>query len=440
MDARPARAAAEIAAPARPEPATVATSKRACARAFTLDAARSHGDLTAGNRLYVGDNLRVLRTLGESPAFAGRFRCAYLDPPFNTGRAFAEYDDRYAAGAWEDAIAPRLEALAPLLADDGAVFAEIDDTELGTLQRLMDDAFGRANRVSTITVVRSAPTGHKAKNRGPVNVTDFLLVYAKDKTRWRCTPLTRQRRDYDGAYSTFIVNRGGAPDTWRFVPLARHVAKELGFESAHDARGAMGRVAFDARLADFALEQSDAVARLAQPRFEAVSRAAQALILKSREEPSRIFTLARSGLPDLLLKGGNRLLFLASKVALVNGARVLVEPLTNVWDDVPFQGISREGGVVFKRNKKPERLLERILRMATEPGDWVLDPYLGSGTTAAVAHKMARQWVGIEEGAHVDAMCIPRLRRVVDGTDTTGIARVAAPDGYAGGRGFAVYA
>ncbi len=116
---------------------------------------------------------------------------------------------------------------------------------------------------------------------------------------------------------------------------------------------------------------------------------------------------------------------------------MLVEPLTNVWDDVPFQGIAREGGVVFARNKKPERLVERVLAMASDERDWVIDPFLGSGTTAAVAHKMGRRWIGIEQGDQFEAMCVPRLGRVVRGEDATGITRARA---WRGGGGFGVYA
>jgi adenine-specific DNA-methyltransferase len=168
-----------------------------------------------------------------------------------------------------------------------------------------------------------------------------------------------------------------------------------------------------------------------------VSRDAQALILRSRKEPDRVFRLARKGLPDLLLRGGNRVLFLSRKVAEVDGEPRIVEPLTNVWDDLGFQGIAREGGVVFSRNKKPERLLARVLAMATDPDDWVLDPFLGSGTTAAVAHKMGRRWVGIEQGDQLRRLCVPRLRRVVSGEDRTGVSRAF---GWSGGGGFAVLA
>jgi adenine-specific DNA-methyltransferase len=182
------------------------------------------------------------------------------------------------------------------------------------------------------------------------------------------------------------------------------------------------------------------VVRFAQPRYEAVSREARAWIDRSRAEPERVFVLERDGKrgrkTPMILRGGNRVLFLADKVGIVDGARALVEPLTNVWDDVPFQGIAREGGVVLARSKKPERLLARVLAMTTEAGDWVLDPFLGSGTTAAVAHKMGRRWVGIEEGRQVDELCLPRLRRVVDGADATGVTRA---ERWSGGGGFGVY-
>jgi len=136
------------------------------------------------------------------------------------------------------------------------------------------------------------------------------------------------------------------------------------------------------------------------------------------------------------VRGGNRILFLRDKVRSVGGKRVLVEPITNVWSDVPFQGIAREGGVTFSRNKKPEALLERVIAMTTSPGDWVLDPFVGSGTTAAAAHKMNRHWVGIDEGEHLLSLAVPRMERVVSGTDLTGITKKQA---FRGGGGFRVY-
>jgi adenine-specific DNA-methyltransferase len=394
-----------------------------------------HGDPSGENLLVHGDNLAAMEWLEER--LAGEVACVYLDPPFNTGRTFAEYRDARAPDEWLAMMRPRLAAALPLLRDDGALFVEIDDTMVADLQRLMDDVVGRSNRVCTVTIVRSASTGHKAKNRGPINVTDFLLVYEKKRGGWRYRPQVRVRPRHDPAYGLWVPNAGEPCEGWRFEPLAPRVATDLGYPSTRAATRALGAHELQRRIGAFALANAGKVARFAQPRFEAVSRDAQALILRSRKEPDRVFRLARKGLPDLLLRGGNRVLFLSRKVAEVDGEPRIVEPLTNVWDDLGFQGIAREGGVVFSRNKKPERLLARVLAMATDPDDWVLDPFLGSGTTAAVAHKMGRRWVGIEQGDQLRRLCVPRLRRVVSGEDRTGVSRAF---GWSGGGGFAVLA
>jgi adenine-specific DNA-methyltransferase len=413
------------------------TSARAAdLRSFTRDDARSRGRFAKGeNRLVHGDNIDALRWLArpEGGGFGGCVRCVYLDPPFNSGRSFAQYDDALAPRDWRAMMEPRLEAIAALVAADGAVFLEIDDTMLADLVGLCDGVFGRYNRVSTITVVRSASTGHKAINAGPVNVSDFLLVYAKDRRAWRANPQWRARDTYDAAYGTFVLNREEDVARWRFEPLRKHALVALGYATAKDARATLGADGLARAVERFAIDNARAVVRFAQPRVEAVSREARAWIARSKSEPDKVLRLQREGYKDMLLRGGNRILFLADKVK--DG--VLVEPLTNVWTDVPFQGIAREGGVVFARNKKPERLVERVVAMSSDEGDWVLDPFLGSGTTAAVAHKMGRRWLGIEQGAQMTTMCIPRLERVVAGQDPTGITRAR---GWRGGGGFGVYA
>jgi len=390
---------------------------------FARDPARSYGDPSSADAVVHAENLDAMQRLAGA-GFAGRFRCVYLDPPFNSGRRFALYDDALDPGAWRAMMLERLAAARHLMSDDGAIFVEIDDTELGSLQCAMDDVFGRGQRISTITIVRSAATGHKAGNRGPVNVTDYLFVYAKDRARFRYNPVVRERTRYDAAYSTWLENPADPAEAWRFCPLRARVMGEL------------GRAPSLAEVHAYAVAHAQQVVRFAQPRYEAVSREAQALIDRSRREPDRVLRLVRPRRKDLLLRGGNRILWLADKVIERGGRRVLVEPVTNVWDDIGFQGIAREGGVRFVRSKKPEKLVARILAMSTDPGDWVLDAFLGSGTTAAVALKMGRRWVGIERGAHVDDLCIPRLRSVVDGADEAGVTRAFA---WRGGGGFHVW-
>ncbi len=394
----------------------------------------AYGDEDAENMLLRGDNLDVLTRMASS--FRGRFRCVYLDPPFNTGRAFREYKDALSPAAWREMMRARLDALVPLVAEDGAVAVEIDDTELGALLGLLDEALGRENRVSTVTIVRSASTGHKAVNRGPVNVADYLLLYAKDRRAFRPNALYRRREGRDPAYGLYLENPEARPDAWRFVPLGGAVAEHLGYVGRRAATKALGVEGFERAVRRFSIDRAKRVVRFAQPRYEAVSAEARRTIDKSRLEPSRVFVLERPGYSPMILRGGNRLLFLADKVRSMDGERVIAEPLTNVWDDVPFQGIAREGGVTFTRNKKPERLLERVLALTTEPGDWVLDPFLGSGTTAAVAHKMGRRWVGIESSATLDDLCVPRLDRVIRGEDPYGVTEKL---GWRGGGGFGVH-
>jgi adenine-specific DNA-methyltransferase len=404
---------------------------------FARDGGRSIGAAADDeNRLVQGDNLAAMRWLART-GFAGRVRCAYLDPPYNSGRTFAEYDDALSDAEWCAMMRPRMEALRELLAEGGALFAEIDDTMLAPLHGLLDDVFGRENRVSTITIVRSAGTGHKAINAGPVNVSDYLLVYAKARARWRPNPLWRERAGYDAAYSLFVPNLKDGHEAWRFESLRVHACAHLGHATVREARAALGKERLLRAIEHFAVMHAGQVVRFAQPRVEAVSREARALIARSKEEPETTFRLPRAGYKEMILRAGNRVLFLADKVRLADsGAPVLVEPLTNVWSDVPFQGIAREGGVVFSRNKKPERLVERVLAMGSDEGDWVIDPFLGSGTTAAVAHKMGRRWLGIERGAQLETMCLPRVGRVVRGEDATGITRARC---WAGGGGFGVY-
>jgi adenine-specific DNA-methyltransferase len=365
--------------------------------------------------------------------WAERFRCAYLDPPFNTGRRFAEYDDARAPNEWAARMRETLEAIHPLVARDGTVVCEIDDTELGALIEIGDQVFGRDNRFAIVTVVRSAATGHKAINRGPMNVTDYVVMWARDKRALRLNASVRARASYDAAYRTWLENPDAPPEAWTFVPLGGVVAEKLGHAGTRAARRALGGETFERELARFAMKHARHVVRFAQPRFEAIGKDAREIVVRSRMTPDKVFRLARRDHKDFIVKGGNRILCLADKVREIDGEPALVEPLTNVWDDIGFQGIAREGGVVFSRNKKPERLLERILAMTTNPSDWVLDPFAGSGTTAAVAHKMSRRWITIEREADLFARTRERLERVVRGEEDTGITRAC---GWKGGGAF----
>jgi adenine-specific DNA-methyltransferase len=164
-----------------------------------------------------------------------------------------------------------------------------------------------------------------------------------------------------------------------------------------------------------------------------VSAEARKLIDRSESEPEQIFRLQRDGYSDIYLKGGKRILFYSDKLKNIDGKLVAGEPLTTLWDDILSNNIHAEGGVEFPKGKKPEGLIKRAIELATNPGDWVLDSFAGSGTTGAVAHKMGRRWIMVELGSHCDTHIAPRLRSLINGSDPSGIT---AAVGWKGGGGF----
>ncbi len=378
------------------------------------------------NRLIFGDNLLALKALEQE--FTGEVKCIYIDPPFNTGQAFEHYDDAMENSGWLSLMRDRLVLLRRLLRPDGSFYVHIDDTQLGYIIVLLDEIFGRANRVSVISFKQGSATGHKSINPGCVTTTNFVLVYAKDKAAVRLNRVYTAR-DRDKRYAQFIVNRDDPYQAWHFVTLSKALAAELGMAE----RDAKRLPDYEERLDAFVLENPASVSRLARPDFDAVSEAARGLIQRSRENPGEVFLLTRDGYSDMYFRGGERVLFYSDKLKLIDGRWVAGEPLTTLWDDLLSNNLHNEGGVAFPKGKKPEALVKRIFEMATEPGDLVLDSFAGSGTTGAVAHKMKRRWIQIELGEHALTHIVPRLRAVVDGTDTGGIT---AGMKWKGGGGF----
>ena len=422
------------------------------------------------NLLIRGDNLIALKTLHEY--YASKVKLIYIDPPFNTQQAFREYEDGLEHSLWLTMMRDRLELLRALLAPDGSLWCEIDDSEAGYLNVLLDEIFGRVNRIATVTIKRSAATGHKAINPGPINVTDFLFGYARDASRWTYRPQLVLREAYDKQYSKWIPNIDAPEGEWTFEPLADVFARAKGFTDARAARRTMGAAPFKKAMEAFALENARQVVRFAMPNYEGVGRAARELIDRSRAERNTVFRLEREKHSDMLFYNGDRILFLSDKVhspeveegvegrgdleaaeaeevitegeageiaeaeagTSANGqGPAIAEKLTNFWDDIPWQGIAKEGGVDFPKNKKPERLLQRVIALATNKGDLVLDSFAGSGTTGAVAHKMGRRWIMVELGEHAETLALERLKRVVSGQDTTGVSKIEA---WTGGGGF----
>lgn len=388
----------------------------------------AHGDASAENLLIQGDNLKALKAL--LPFYRGQVKCIYADPPFNTEQAFPDYDDKLEHSQWLTMLYPALELQRELLAPDGTLFIHIDDNELGYLIAIADEVMNRKNRVAIVTFKQGAATGHKSINPGMVSTTNFILVYAKDKACWKPNRLFTGR-ERDKRYGSFLVNPDDHYSEWRLTTLSAAFAIEKG-KKITELRKELGPQLLEDQLNDFVIEHASQVIQPVRPDYDAVSEAAQKLIDQSLAEPEKIFLLERNGYSDMYFRGGQRWIFYREKLKEIDGVLVAGEPLTTLWDDLLSNNLHKEGGVEFPKSKKPEALLKRVIELSTKVGDLVLDGFLGSGTTAAVAHKMGRRYIGIEMGEHAVTKCLPRLKAVIEG-DQNGVSQSV---NWQGGGGF----
>jgi len=367
------------------------------------------------NRLIHGDNLPALKSLVQE--MPGAFQCAYLDPPYNTGEAQrgasgAGYSDRYDRAEWREMMVARLRLVRDLLSEEGSLFVQLDDNELDTLKLALDEIFGRPQFINRITVAARSPSAFSTVNPGVFKASEYILWYAKSRSRMRAYPL-RIPRDPDRAYALWLENPADPVEAWRVVSLRGAFPAETDLDSVR-------------------VHQAAQVCRLATISNKKAGRAILAAKERSREQPERVLRVERDGLDPQFVLRGQQLIFYDKQVSLLDGVPTATRPLTNIWTDIPWEGIAKEGGVQFKTGKKPEKLLRRCLQLCTRPGDWVLDPFSGSGTTAAVAHKMGRAWIAMEAGA-IHTASRERLKRVVEGADPHGISSM---EGWSGGGTF----
>jgi adenine-specific DNA-methyltransferase len=388
----------------------------------------SRGEKKTENLLIYGDNLLGLKALETE--YAQKIQCIYIDPPFNTQQAFEHYDDGVEHSLWLSMMKHRLQILHKLLTNSGSLFIHIDDNELGYLIVLADEIFGRQNRISIITFKQGAATGHKAINKGVVSTSNFLLIYAKNKNEWKNHKIFTAR-DRDTRYDQFVINRNKDMKEWKMVPLRQAFLDSVG----KDAKAFKGpeKETLEAQLDEFVLNNPDSVVQLARPDYKNVGEKVREVIDASTKKPDKFFHLKREEHSDMYFLRGKRLLFYSQKLKQVDGQVVAGEPLTTIWDDLLSNNLHNEGGVKLPKGKKPEALLKRVIEMSTDPGEFVLDSFGGSGTTGAVAHKMGRKWIMIELGKHCEELIVPRLEKVISGEDESG---VTAACNWKGGGGF----
>lgn len=390
------------------------------------------------NLIIKGNNLIALHSLKKR--FAGKVKLIYIDPPYYFEKIKPEdtfqYNSNFKLSTWLVFMKNRFEVARELLSDDGALFVQISDDGVGELHVLLKDVFNKGeknNFINKITLKTKSPSGFASVNPGVFETAEYILSFAKDKSKWKYNPQF-VRSDYDPNYNQYVVNKTDNFTDWKIENIGEYVAKQQGYETKHLAVKELGQTFFENLVADFALENADSVFR-----YTTINNNASSILVelrdKSRKTPQTIFFQSRDENYNVYVKNGQEISFYSKKIREIDGNRVPSIQLSNIWTDTPYEGIAKEGGVTLKGGKKPEKLIRRIIELATNNGDLVLDYHLGSGTTAAVAHKLKRQYIGLEQLNYGENDSVARLSRVIGG-DQTGISKAV---NWSGGGSF-VYA
>lgn len=351
-----------------------------------------------GNMLIHGDNLLALKALEQN--YTGAVKCIYIDPPYNTGNAFEHYDDGLEHSIWLSLMRERLIILRNLLTEDGSIWISIDADECHYLKVLCDEIFGRPNFIDEVIWQRSYAPINLKKTLSRCH--DAILVYAKNKTdRFELNRLPRSV-DANNRYRNLDNDPRGV---WKSSDLSVGPAVQ---ENIYPITTPTGRVCYPPEGYSWRLSQSRFQEYLNDNRIWFGPTGNNVPSIK------RFLTEVKDGIVA-------QTLWTYQEVGHNQDAKKEIKAFgfESVFD-----------------TPKPERLIERVLTLGSNPGDLVLDSFLGSGTTAAVAQKMGRRYIGVELGQHAYTHCVPRLKMVTDGTDQGGISKA---QNWKGGNGFKFY-
>jgi len=351
------------------------------------------------NRLIHGDNLLALKALEQD--FAGKVKCIFIDPPYNTGSAFEHYDDGVEHSLWLSLMRERLELLRRMLSDKGSLWITIDDNECHYLKVMCDEIFGRKNYISSAIWQKALSVKNSTRHFSVDH--DYVLIYAKNADVWTVNQVPAS----DKQHASYKNPDNDPKGSWQSISLS---ARNFYSKGTYSIKCPGGRLIEGPPPGSYW--------RVAEEKFWELDRNGEIWWGKDK-----------NGMP-------RRKMYLEAQGELTKAPQT-------IWffSDVGHTQDAKKEAIAFNpaevfATPKPERLMKRIIEIATNPGDLVLDSFLGSGTTAAVAHKMGRRWIGIELGEHCHTHCLPRLKKVVDGADPGGITEAV---GWKGGGGFRYY-
>lgn len=372
-------------------------------RILLHDPSKDYGDPNAENMLIHGDNLLALKALEQQ--YTGKVKCIYIDPPYNTGAAFEHYDDNLEHSIWLKLMKSRLEILKNLLSPDGTICVQIDAIEMAYLKVLMDEVFMRSNFLNMISV-KTKIAGVSGSNMGKSlqDNIEYILLYAKNKSFVQLNPIYIKQKLF-----TRIKNYKEEGKSWKYTSVMVNLAdKELIKEDSERGMKFYGYKTLETMsISAFAkskgITESEVYNKYADRIFQttnAQSSVRQTVMNETTEYDYPMVGLeyipskGKNGgkLIEILYKGEQRrmMMFLSDAVEKYDGEYYYLEKLNTLWDNIQYNNLTKEGNVQFPNGKKPESLVGRVIELLSNPGDIILDSFLGSGTTAATAHKMDR--------------------------------------------------
>lgn len=412
----------------------------------------SYGNHKNDNLIIQGDNLVTLKAL--IPYYKGSVKCIYADPPYNTGSAFEHYDDNVEHSTWLSLMYPRLELMKELMAEDGSIWISIDDREYANLKLICDEIFGYDCFVSNISWQRTYSTRNDSK--GIVNEVEHILVYSKQKD-WqpnklpRTAEMDKKYKNPDNDVAKWRTDNAYAPGAATHQGMVYAIQHPFTGELLYPSKSSCWRYQQDEMLRIMSgwceyelcdIHDEDRRAEICGVSAEKVRANVKAIVLvhslaESKKKARAVYK--RGQWPRFFFTKGGRG-GIARKTYLKNVGGKLP---TNFW---PYTEVGhtdeakKEILAIFDKQAsfatpKPERLIQRVIFLATQPGDLVLDAFLGSGTTAAVAQKMNRHYIGIEMGEHAITHVVPRMKKVIDG-EQGGISKA---EKWEGGGGYRFY-
>lgn len=395
-----------------------------------------YGDPDNENMLIKGDNLLALRALVEyfrDKVENEKVKCIYIDPPFDIGAAFEHYDDNLEQSQWLTMMRDRLILLKRLLKYNGIICVHIDDTEAHYLKLLLDDVFGRNNFLTTIYLKSVYEKKTLKQDRIFHDIIQQILIY-KNVT---IPDVNQEFEEYTFDKFCWYVAEKGHPT--KTLELGGKKVEIFSNNTYTIEEGTPSKVALKEIWASGTILDINSSGRFFRD------------YLTNRVHEDGLGTLYKvygigdDNLPYRYFTGPKRKGATKGKYyqgvpinkldeSANNSKKISIE---NFWDmAADFGNCRHEGGVELKSGKKPEKLLMKIIKYFSEEGDLILDSFLGSGTTAAVAHKMKRKWIGIEIGKQAETHCVVRMNNVISGKDKTGISK---EENWKGGGGFRYY-